>query len=308
MGERTHYEPGTFCWVGLATSDPAAAEQFYTGLFGWEAEQLSAGEAGRYTMLRRGAQDVAILYRQQPEARAAGAPPHWTSYISVVDADATAARAGELGGAAVFREPFDVLDAGRVAAISDPAGAVVSLWQPRSGSAPRSSTMSARCAGTSLRRPTSSGPRRSSARCSIGGTRPTRAATRRSGTRPPEWRHTRSDGAGARDSTELASLLHGREQRRRRPTGGAPGRAHDTADHRDPHRPHRRDRRPTASGVRGLRGRDHPVTERTLQRRRRPPAPRLQLHARSGSAPSSLDSSGVFSNLLCRLLPSRFSH
>ena len=132
MGERTHYEPGTFCWVGLATSDPAAAEQFYTGLFGWEAEQLSGGGAGRYTMLRRSAHDVATLYRQQPEARAAAAPPHWTSYISVVDADATAARAPELGGAAVFREPFDVLDAGRVAAISDPAGAVVSLWQPRS--------------------------------------------------------------------------------------------------------------------------------------------------------------------------------
>jgi uncharacterized protein len=131
MGERTDYEPGTFCWVGLATSDPAAAERFYTSLFRWEAEELSAGEAGKYAMLRRANQDVAILYRQQPEARAAGAPPHWTSYISVEDADATAARAGELGGAAVFREPFDVLDAGRVAAISDPTGAIVSLWQPR---------------------------------------------------------------------------------------------------------------------------------------------------------------------------------
>src|SRR5215208_2717547 len=132
MGERTHYEPGTFCWVGLATSDPAAAERFYTSLLGWEAKELSGGEAGTYTMLRRSAHDVAILYRQQPEARAAGAPPHWTSYISVVDADATAARAGELGGAAVFRKPFDVLDAGRLAAISDPTGAIVSLWQPGS--------------------------------------------------------------------------------------------------------------------------------------------------------------------------------
>jgi predicted enzyme related to lactoylglutathione lyase len=74
---------------------------------------------------------VAILYRQQPAARAAGAPPHWTSFIAVEDADLTAARAGELGGAAVFREPFDVLDAGRVAAIRDPTGAIVSLWQPR---------------------------------------------------------------------------------------------------------------------------------------------------------------------------------
>ena len=131
IGERTRYERGTFCWVGLATSDPGSARAFYTGLFGWQAEDFEAGAAGTYTALRRGSEDVAILYMQQPEARAAGAPPHWTSYISVEDAEATAARADELGGAAVFREPFDVLDAGRVAAIRDPTGAIVSLWQPR---------------------------------------------------------------------------------------------------------------------------------------------------------------------------------
>jgi uncharacterized protein len=132
MGQRTRYDPGTFCWVGLATSDVAAARAFYASLFGWEAKDLQAQGAGAYTMLRSRAEDVAILYRQQPEARAAGAPPHWTSYISVEDADATAARADELGGAAVFRAPFDVLDAGRVAAIRDPTRAIASLWQPRS--------------------------------------------------------------------------------------------------------------------------------------------------------------------------------
>ncbi len=108
MGERTRYEPGTFCWVGLATSDPDSAKAFYASMFGWEAEDLEAGAAGTYTTLRHGGKEVAILYLPQPEARAAGAPPHWTSYISVEDADVTAARAGELGGAAVFREPFDV--------------------------------------------------------------------------------------------------------------------------------------------------------------------------------------------------------
>jgi uncharacterized protein len=132
MGERTRYEPGAFCWVGLATSDPDNAKAFYGGVFGWHAEDLEGGAAGRYTMLRHGGKEVAILYMQQPEARAAGAPLHWTSYISVEDADPAAARAAELGGAAVFREPFDVLDAGRVAAIRDPTGAIVSLWQPRS--------------------------------------------------------------------------------------------------------------------------------------------------------------------------------
>jgi predicted enzyme related to lactoylglutathione lyase len=72
VGERTHYEAGTFCWAGLAISDPAAAEPFYTSLFGWEAEELAAGEAGTYTMLRRTTHEVAILYRQQPEARGGG--------------------------------------------------------------------------------------------------------------------------------------------------------------------------------------------------------------------------------------------
>jgi uncharacterized protein len=132
VGERTRYEPGTFCWVGLATSDPDSAKAFYAGLFGWETQDLSAGAAGIYTMLRESGREVAILYRQQPEARAAGAPPHWTSYISVEDAGASAAKADALGGAAVFREPFDVLDHGRVAAIRDPAGAIMSLWQARS--------------------------------------------------------------------------------------------------------------------------------------------------------------------------------
>lgn len=78
MAERSRHESGTFCWVGLATSDPAAAERFYTSLFGWEAQELSAGAAGAFTMLRRAGAEVALLYRQQPDARAVGTPPHWT--------------------------------------------------------------------------------------------------------------------------------------------------------------------------------------------------------------------------------------
>ena len=132
MAEWHSYEPGTFCWMGLATSDPAAARAFYSALFQWEAVELSAGAAGRYTLLLRDGREVAILYRQTAEARAAEARPHWTSYIAVDDADATSARAVELGGEAVFREPFDVVDEGRVAAIRDPSGAIVSLWQARS--------------------------------------------------------------------------------------------------------------------------------------------------------------------------------
>ena len=130
MGERAHYAPGRSVWW-VWPRPTRQATSFYTSPSAG-IPRSSAGEAGTYTILRRGGKEVAILYRQTPQARAAGASPHWTSYVSVEDADATAAQVGELGGAAVFRQSFDVLDAGRVAAIRDPTGAIVSLWQPRS--------------------------------------------------------------------------------------------------------------------------------------------------------------------------------
>jgi uncharacterized protein len=57
-------------------------------------------------------------------------PPVWNSYISVQDADATAAHAKELG-ANVHAPPFDVMQAGRMAVIQDPQGAFFMVWQAR---------------------------------------------------------------------------------------------------------------------------------------------------------------------------------
>jgi len=130
MGLRTHYEPGIFCWVGLAAANPIAATAFYAGLFAWDARELAGGPGG-VTLLRREGEDAAILYRQTENARASGAPPHWNSFVSVGDAATTVVRAEALGGTAAFREPFDVPTAGRVAAIRDPGGAILSVWEPR---------------------------------------------------------------------------------------------------------------------------------------------------------------------------------
>ena len=44
MGKRESYEPGTFCWADLATPNPAGAKVFYAELFGWEAQDVLAGE------------------------------------------------------------------------------------------------------------------------------------------------------------------------------------------------------------------------------------------------------------------------
>ncbi len=131
MGKRQRYEPGTFCWIDLATTDPAGAKAFYGELFGWEAEDMPAGEAGTYTMLRLDGDDIGGLYEMDAGQREQGVPPYWFSYVSVEDADATASRARELGGT-VYGEAFDVLDSGRMAVIQDPTGAVLGAWQPRS--------------------------------------------------------------------------------------------------------------------------------------------------------------------------------
>jgi predicted enzyme related to lactoylglutathione lyase len=129
VGERAAYELGTFCWIDLATSDPAAATGFYTSLFGWQAEELSARD-GDFTLLRRAGKEVAVIYRQNAAELAAKVTPHWTSYISVADAAKTAARARELG-AMLYRETCDVANVGRVVKLLDPVGAIVSLWEPR---------------------------------------------------------------------------------------------------------------------------------------------------------------------------------
>jgi predicted enzyme related to lactoylglutathione lyase len=115
---------------GLATSDPAGARAFYTVLLRWQAEGREGGPSGSYTVFRDARGEAALLYRQTEEARRAQAMPHWTSYVTVEDADAVARRARELG-AAVLREPADVAAAGRMATLREPSGAIVTLWQPR---------------------------------------------------------------------------------------------------------------------------------------------------------------------------------
>jgi predicted enzyme related to lactoylglutathione lyase len=129
MGERTSYPHGTFSWVDLATTDPEGAKEFYGRLFGWEGEDVPAGEGIVYTMYKLRGQDVAASSAQPDDERQAGIPPHWNSYVTVDDVDAVAARVAELGGK-LLAPPFDVLEAGRMAVLQDPTGAVLCLWQP----------------------------------------------------------------------------------------------------------------------------------------------------------------------------------
>jgi len=128
MPDRDGYIPGVPCWVDTSQPDPEAALAFYSGLFGWEFEDAMPDESdGHYFIGRIRGGDVAAV-GSIPD----GAPPIalWNTYIWVDDAEQTADKARAAGGA-VLMEPFDVLDAGRMAVLADPDGAVFCAWQAK---------------------------------------------------------------------------------------------------------------------------------------------------------------------------------
>jgi uncharacterized protein len=128
MPERDGYIPGVPCWVDTSQPDPEAAVAFYSGLFGWEFEDVMPpdSEAKYFTARLRGG-DVAAV-GSIPE----GAPPMamWNTYVWVESADQTASKVLDAGGKALM-DPFDVMDAGRMAVFTDPEGAAFCVWQAK---------------------------------------------------------------------------------------------------------------------------------------------------------------------------------
>lgn len=74
--------------------------------------------------------NTAGCYSLNPDMLARGVPPHWMIYVAVTDADKTAEKIAPAGGK-VVAPPFDVMDYGRMAILQDPAGAMISIWQPK---------------------------------------------------------------------------------------------------------------------------------------------------------------------------------
>jgi predicted enzyme related to lactoylglutathione lyase len=129
VAEYSSHVPGTFTWPELATSDQGAGVAFYRALFGWDVNEQPIGPAGVYSMFRLRGLEVGAACSLRPEERQNGVPPHWNLYVTVASADEAVKRAASLG-ATVFMPPFDVMDAGRMAVLQDPTGAVFQVWQP----------------------------------------------------------------------------------------------------------------------------------------------------------------------------------
>ena len=119
--KRDAYPPGVPCWIDATHPDAAAAAAFYSDILGWTYEDRMPGDA-HYFVAQLDGLDAAGLRRGGVERLAdvrvgRGAPTPRR----------TACR--EAGGT-VTLAPQDVMDLGRTAVFTDPAGAPFAVWQP----------------------------------------------------------------------------------------------------------------------------------------------------------------------------------
>ncbi|AVH58038.1 MULTISPECIES: VOC family protein [Streptomyces] len=120
----TDYVTGSPNWLDLGSPDTQAAAAFYEGVFGWDLE-TAGPDAGGYGFFQKGGRTVGGLGPLNEQ----GASSTWTVYFQSPDVDSTA-KAVEQGGGVVRVEPGDVMEAGRMAAFTDPGGADFAVWQP----------------------------------------------------------------------------------------------------------------------------------------------------------------------------------
>ena len=118
-------ETGALCWIELRTRDTAAAQAFYTEVFGWS---VNAGEG--YTQFGLEGADFGGMMAMGPDFPE-GIPPHWALYFGVDDVDASAAKATELGGM-VHVPGTDIPGTGRFAVLTDPQGGAFAIYTPQS--------------------------------------------------------------------------------------------------------------------------------------------------------------------------------
>jgi predicted enzyme related to lactoylglutathione lyase len=123
MAPSDAHDPGTICWIDLASTDADGATAFYCELFGWTASEPIA-DIGGYRLLLHGGRQVAGLAPVWGDTDRSS----WSTYVASRDVEETCAAAIVSGGDVVM-DATDVLAAGRMAILRDPSGALISVWQ-----------------------------------------------------------------------------------------------------------------------------------------------------------------------------------
>jgi predicted enzyme related to lactoylglutathione lyase len=110
-----------FCWESLTTTDAAKSKDFYAAVAGWKT--ITGPDSGM-TIFAPGEKQVADIQTAPP-----GMHSNWLSHVVVQKLEASRDKAAKLG-AKVLMPLVDIPKIGRMAVISDPSGAALSLFEP----------------------------------------------------------------------------------------------------------------------------------------------------------------------------------
>ncbi|MCB9558607.1 MAG: VOC family protein [Deltaproteobacteria bacterium] len=120
-------ELGDLCWFELMTTDIEKAKSFYGELFNWKFEKGPMGEM-EYWIAKRGDKMTCGITTLPEQAKQAGAPPHWLSYVAVENLEQTNARADKQGGTSLFG-PMEIPNIGKFSIYQGPEGGVLAHFQ-----------------------------------------------------------------------------------------------------------------------------------------------------------------------------------
>lgn len=132
MAKMEPVQAGQFCWIELATPDLSSAQNFYKALFKWQMNGHPMPNGATYEMINVADCEVGGAFELDDAMREEGMMPNWNIYAAVSNVDDATAQAKKLG-ATILREPFDVMEYGRMSVIQDPTGAVFCMWQSKEG-------------------------------------------------------------------------------------------------------------------------------------------------------------------------------
>lgn len=118
----------SFTWNELATTDSAAAFDFYRQLFDWEIQdEMDMGDGLMYRMFGQGDKMYGGIYNKPPDMPA---PPHWLYYVNIDGLETAIERVKERGGQ-IVNGPMEVPGGDRIVQCLDPEGVAFALHETK---------------------------------------------------------------------------------------------------------------------------------------------------------------------------------
>lgn len=127
--------PGRIIWHDLLTTDIDASQAFYGELFGWQFEELplsfGVGRSSKYLLIRNNGRLIGGMVDTSHVGDKVN-NSQWIAVMSTADVSVAVEQVKGAGGT-VLTPPTDLNERGRIAIVTDDAGAVFALLETRYG-------------------------------------------------------------------------------------------------------------------------------------------------------------------------------